>query len=81
MKYAFPAIFTNESESEGAINVLFPDIFGAYTFGIDEDDAMKMAKDLLLTMLNMEHIKHIKPSRLEDIDQKLGKVLLVEVEK
>jgi len=81
MKYAFPAIFVKDSQTEGAINVVFPDILGAYTFGMGEKEAMEMAKDLLCTLLEQEEIKHIKPSLLTDIDKKLGTVLLVEVEK
>ena len=81
MKYAFPAIFSEDQETKGAINVTFPDIFGAYTFGMGQDEAMQMAKDLLSSLLDLEEVKHIQPSQVTNIDKKLGTILLVEVEK
>lgn len=81
MKYSFPAIFEEDKESKGAINVVFPDIMGAYTFGMGYEEAMTMAKDLLGALMEMDEMKYIKPTPLENVTTKFGKVLMVEVEK
>lgn len=81
MKYAFYAIFSPDEQSKGAINVVFPDILGAYTFGMGEEDAMAMAKDLLGGLMDLEEFRNIKPKQKDEINASNGKVLLVEVEK
>lgn len=82
MKYSFPAIFEEDKEDPKLINVTFPDIMGAVTFGEGEDDAMFMAKDLLLLMLEEDYVKNIKPKTLQETKNNFPdkKVLLVEVE-
>jgi predicted RNase H-like HicB family nuclease len=81
MKYAFPAIFEEDTQTKGAINVVFPDIMGAYTFGMGYEEAMVMAKDLLGALMELDEYKHIKPTPIEQVTTKFGKVMLVEVEK
>jgi len=48
-KYAYPAIFT--PESEGGFSVNFPDLEGCYTCGDDMIDALAMAEDVLALVL------------------------------
>lgn len=80
MRYSFPAIFEQDSVDMEAINVVFPDIIGAVTFGIGYTEAMEMAKDLLLGLLEQEKIRNIKPTPIEKVSTEFGKVMLVEVE-
>lgn len=82
MKYSFPAIFEKDLVDDKFINVTFPDLLGAVTFGEGEEDALAMAKDLLITMLDYEYIRTTTPKSLEET-QKLfpnKKIILVEVE-
>ena len=65
MKISYPAIFKNDEEDPNFINVCFPDIFGAYTFGDGIDDAIYMAKDLLKLMLETAPAQCEKPQTLE----------------
>ena len=80
MKYSFPAIFRIDKEDEKYVNVVFPDIFGAVTFGEGMDDARYMAKDLLIAL--EDEIKVSKPSSLEVTKQNFPgeTVEMVEVE-
>lgn len=80
MKYSFPAIFKQDEFDKEIVNVVFPDILGAATFGVGEEEAMAMAKDLLAGLLEQPHIREIKPTPIKDISDIFGKVVLVEVE-
>jgi len=44
MKYAYPAIFSNE---DGSVQVIVPDLPGLFTFGINMADAIIMAQDAI----------------------------------
>lgn len=83
MKYAFPATFKVDATDPKFVNVCFPDIPGAVTFGEGMDDAKKMAKDLLNTMLDEDFVKHIKPTNILDatLNFKDCDVEMVEVDK
>ena len=60
MKYAYPAIFTEE---DGAILVSIPDLPGAHSFGEDLTEAANMAKDAAETWLDhMEKARRPVPS-------------------
>lgn len=48
-KYAYPAIFT--AESDGSYSINFPDLEGCYTCGDDLNDGMEMTKTKLLKRL------------------------------
>lgn len=68
MKYAFPAIFTPETDD--GYSVAFPDLEGCYTCGDNLQDALEMAEDALaLTLYGYEtDARDIpKPSALADI--------------
>ena len=49
MKYAYPAIF--REESDGLYSVEFPDLEGCFTSGETLPDAIEMAEDALCLML------------------------------
>ena len=51
IKVSYPAIFREDKEDIGWINVSFPDIWGGVTCGKGMDNAIYMAKDLLKLML------------------------------
>ena len=80
MKYSFPAIFRVDKEDSKFINVVFPDIFGALTFGEGMEEARYMAKDLLITM--EDEVKISKPSTLDETQKNFPDdiVELVEVD-
>ena len=82
MKYSFPAIFEEDEEDKGFINVTFPDIWGAVTFGEGMEDARFMAQDLLKTVLQREYNREIKPKSLEQTKANFPNkhIELVEVE-
>lgn len=68
MKYAYPAIFTEESN--GAYSINFPDLEGCYTCGDDLQDGLEMAEDALaLTLYGYEtdHKTIPAPSALSDL--------------
>lgn len=48
-KYAYPAIFT--PESDGGFSINFPDLEGCYTCGNDMIDGLAMAEDALALVL------------------------------
>lgn len=83
MKYCFPAIFEMDKENPNYINVTFPDLMGVVTFGEGPDHAMEMAKDVLLGMLDYDHVKNTKPSSLTKLRKTFpnNKIFLVEVDK
>lgn len=78
MVYKYYAIF-DEAE-EGGYNVTFPDIFGGVTCGDDFDDAVFMAKDLLLTMLTNAKGQCFGPSSKEKMEKLFPDKKLVEIE-
>ena len=80
MKYSFPAIFRVDNEDDRYINVIFPDIYGAVTFGENMEDAMRMAKDLLISM--EDELKVSIPTSLEETRNNFPEdiVEMVEVE-
>ena len=82
MKYSFPAIFKQDQENKTLINVTFPDLMGVVTFGKGEEDAMSMAKDVLISMLQFDYVKNTKPSSLEQTKQNFPNenIKIVEVE-
>ena len=49
MRYAYPAVFT--PETDGGFSVNFPDLEGCYTCGDDMPDALMMAEDVLALIL------------------------------
>ena len=68
MKYAYPAIF--KQDSNGLYSVEFPDIEDCYTSGESLPDAIKMAEDALCLVLydKEEEGEEIPaPSNLKDI--------------
>ena len=80
MKYSFPAIFRVDKEDNRYINVVFPDIYGAVTFGENMEDAIRMAKDLLIAM--EDELKVSTPTSLEETRKNFSEdiVEMVEVE-
>ena len=80
MKLVFPAVFEVDKEDDKFINVSFPDIFGAVTFGEGMADAKAMAKDLLKTIA--DYAKKFKPTSLEKTQENFPfkHVELIEVE-
>ncbi|MCD7814088.1 MAG: type II toxin-antitoxin system HicB family antitoxin [Lachnospiraceae bacterium] len=48
-KYAYPAIFT--PESDGGYSIVFPDLEGCYTCGNNMADGLMMAEDVLALVL------------------------------
>ena len=67
MEYCFPAIFRVDAEDKNFINVSFPDIPGAVTFGEGMEEARFMAKDVLVAM--EEYVKVTTPSTLEKVQK------------
>jgi predicted RNase H-like HicB family nuclease len=72
MKYAYPAIFTEEND--GGYSVLFPDFdgsgYGCFTQGNDINDTMDMAEDALcLVLYNIEKADKTAPkaSNIKDV--------------
>lgn len=68
-KYLYPAVFTYEEGYE--IAVTFPDLPGCATSGLDEFDALKMAKEALgghLWCLEKEGDDIPSPTRLCDLE-------------
>ena len=63
MKYSFPTVFSIDKQDKNYINVFFPDIPGAVTFGKDMTEARFMAKDVLIAM--EEYLKITHSSNLE----------------
>ena len=80
MKYSFPAVFKVDEEDNNYINVYFPDIAGAVTFGEGMQDARRMAKDCLLAIA--EYLQITPASTLEETQKNFPDdvVELVEVD-
>lgn len=75
-RYAYYAILTPEN---GEYGVLFPDLVGAYSQGVDEKDAIQQAKECLALHLHgMEEDGDPipKPSRPENIEKKDDEILV-----
>jgi len=51
MRYVYPAVLDPEPDGS-AINLSFPDVPGALTWGDDEAEAMSLAEDCLITALH-----------------------------
>lgn len=81
MKYSFYAIFIKEPDSNW-LNIYFPDIKEAQSFGVDYDDAIKMAADLLKYALeiNYNNCRNIKPSSENEINKLYDYDDLVKIE-
>lgn len=70
----YPAIFTKEED--GSYSVVFPDIDGAFTCGIDFKEALYMAKDCL--ELNLSTLDEMPPiSDLENIKLNKGEHIVM----
>lgn len=82
MIYKFPAIFEQDKEDEKYINVTFPDLLGVVTFGEGIENAIEMAKDVLISMLEYDYVRNSKSSTLEETQNNFPdkQVLMVEVE-
>ena len=82
MIYKFPAIFEQDKEEPKYINVTFPDLLGVVTFGEGLQNAIEMAKDVLLTMLEYDYIRNTPAKSLEQTQNNFPdkQVLMVEVE-
>ena len=78
MKYSFPAVFKVDKEDSKYINVVFPDIFGAVTFGESMDDARYMAKDLLIAL--EDEVKIARPSSFEETARNFPEYVIEMVE-
>jgi antitoxin HicB len=50
MRYAYPVVLDPEPDGS-AVNVSFPDVPGALTWGDDETEALELAQDCLVTAL------------------------------
>jgi antitoxin HicB len=59
MRYAYPAVLDPEPDGS-AINVSFPDIPEALTWGDDEREAVELAQDCLVTALDWR-VRHGEP--------------------
>ena len=67
MEYIYPAVFTIDEEEPKYINVRFPNIMGAFTFGEGMDDALFMAEDLLRLYITEIPKQCFPPSSLEEV--------------
>lgn len=81
MKYSFYAIFNKEPDSDW-LNIYFPDIKEAQSFGVDYDDAIKMATDLLKYALeiNYNNCRNITSSSENEINKLYDYDYLVKIE-
>lgn len=61
--YLYPAVF--EKEEDGGYSVTVPDIFGGVTCGDNYEDAVRMAQDMVKTMLVEAPNQCFKPKSLE----------------
>lgn len=62
---SYPVILKVDKNNPKFVNASIPDVWGAETFGEGFDDALKMAKDLLKTMLETSPEQCQKPHSLE----------------
>ena len=81
MKYSFYAIFNKEPDSDW-LNIYFPDIKEAQSFGVDYDDAIKMATDFLKYALeiNYNNCRNITSSSENEINKLYDYDYLVKIE-
>lgn len=77
MSKTYIAIF--EEAEEGGYNVTFPDIFGGVTCGDSFEDAVYMAKGLLLIMLTSAKGQCFEPSSKEKMEKLFPDKKLVEI--
>ena len=77
MKIAFPAIFRQEKDSD-AINIVFPDIFGAVSCGYGRENAMFMAS----YECNFDNCRSATPSSLSKMKKLFSDdtVIMIEVD-
>lgn len=82
MIFEYPAIFSEDPEDPGWINVSFPDIDAGVTCGTDMDNAIFMAKDLLHLMLTTAPKQCHGPTPLEDLRKEFpgANIIMIEVE-
>lgn len=81
-KYAFPAVLKVDEKNAAYINVTFPDIPKAVAYGIDRQDAIKAAEELLLKAMEQEKYANIIASSMEEVIEKNApnEVVLISVE-
>lgn len=80
MKYTFPAVLMKDEYNENVINVSFPDLLGVNTFGLNREEALVMAKDVLESVLTeIEELRKITPTPIEKLQAVFEDVVLVEV--
>lgn len=82
MKIGYGAILKPEDDGS-AINVVFPDVMGLVTFGVDEEEAITMAEDALSTAVDCGFCEGCTPSSVEKLKTLFPqyKVVWIEVEK
>jgi len=76
-RYLYPAILRVEEE---AITVTFPDLEGCITFGRNEEEALRQAKEALegyLYLLEKEKLEFPSPSRLGTIPHNANEALVL----
>lgn len=76
-RYIYPAILRTEEE---AITVTFPDLEGCVTFGRDEEEALRHAKEALegyLYLLEKENLEIPSPSLLGTIFHEANEALVL----
>jgi antitoxin HicB len=59
MRYAYPVVLDPEPDGS-AINVSFPDVPGALTWGDDQAEALELAEDCLVTAL-YGYVRDVEP--------------------
>jgi predicted RNase H-like HicB family nuclease len=74
---SYPAIF--EKEDEG-YNVTVPDIFGGVTCGFSYEDALFMAKDMIMLMLKKAPGQCMPPKSLEETQKNFPNKLIVMID-
>ena len=74
---SYPAIF--EKEDDG-YNVTIPDIFGGVTCGFSYEDAIMMAKDMVLLMLKEAPGQCMPPKSFEETKANFPNSLIVMID-
>lgn len=80
MTKGYFAVFEKDKENPNFINVSFPDIINAVTFGEGFEDALKMAKDCLKTVLSNPNFICPKPSTKEELERSYVSKMIVYIE-
>ena len=82
MVFEYPAIFKEDEEDKGWINVKFPDIVCGVTCGTDMDNAIYMAKDLLKLMLTTAPKQCLGPTPIDELRKEYPDdiIIMIEVE-